>query len=193
MFTGIVERQGRVREISGTKGRHVTVEKPAAWKFRKGGSVAVDGVCVTVTGQTAHSFSFDLMPETLSRTTAKNLRSGSVVNLERPLKLGDELGGHIVLGHVDTRGSIRSVTPRGSSREIAVSVPARFAHLIAEKGSIVLNGASLTVSRKRANSFAVALIPHTLKATNLRLLKKGDVVNVELDATLRYLAARKKR
>ncbi|MEK7601159.1 MAG: riboflavin synthase [Patescibacteria group bacterium] len=193
MFTGIVERQGRIRAVSGIKNKRFTVEKPVSWKLKTGASVAVDGICVTVTSHTKNSFSCDLMPETLSRTTARQFRVGATVNLERPLKLGDELGGHIVLGHVDVRGKIMRVYKRGTAREATVSVPARFMRLVAEKGSIVLNGVSLTVSKKQRNTFAVALIPHTLKATNLGSLQKGDGVNVEFDATMRYLAARKKK
>lgn len=166
----------------------LTVEKPVSWKLKTGGSVAVDGICVTVTSHTNKSFSCDLMPETLSRTTANTFRIGTDVNLERPLKLGDELGGHIVLGHVDTRARVTHIGKRGTSREFTVSVPARFMPLVAEKGSVTLSGVSLTVAVKRGKTFTVALIPHTLRATNLGGLQKGDDVNVEFDATMRYLA-----
>jgi len=193
MFTGIVERQGRILAISGTKNKRLTIEKPASWKLKTGGSVAVDGICVTVTSHTKDSFSCDLMPETLSRTTAKTFRVGALVNLERPLRLGGELGGHIVLGHVDTRGQITRVEKRGTSRELTVSVPARLSSLVAEKGSVTLNGVSLTVAAKRGRMFTVALIPHTLKETNLGVLQSGDTLNVEFDASMRYLAAQKKK
>jgi riboflavin synthase len=193
MFTGIVERQEKVRAVSGTANRRLSVEKPVSWKFKTGASVSVDGICVTVTAQTKNSFSFDLMPETLSRTTGKQFTRGTLVNLERPLKVGDDLGGHIVLGHVDTRGNIIRTEKCGTSREFTVSVPARFVHLLAEKGSVALNGVSLTVAHKRGRTFSVALIPHTLKSTDLGGLQKGDVVNVEFDATMRYLAARRKK
>ena len=193
MFTGIVERQGRIRAISGAKDKRLTVGKPASWELKKGGSVAVDGICVTVTSHTKDSFSCDLVPETLSRTTAGNFRIGTKVNLERPLRVGDELGGHIVLGHVDMRSKVARIKLCGSSRELMVAVPARYSPLVAEKGSVVLNGVSLTVVRRRGNSFTVAVIPHSLKETNLGMLRKGDAVNVEFDATMRYLAARRKK
>jgi riboflavin synthase len=189
MFTGIIEKQARVLAATGTKARRVVVEKPLGWKLKLGASIAVDGICVTVAAQTRNSFSFDLVPETLARTTAGALARGARVNLERSLRVGQELGGHFVLGHVDTRAQVKDVRVREGSRELTLSAPPRFSRLVAEKGSVTVNGVSLTIAKKSAAAFVVALIPHTLAHTNLGTLKKGDMVNVEFDTIARYLDA----
>jgi riboflavin synthase len=189
MFTGIIEKQGRIRSVSGKDLLHLVIEKSASWKLRIGASVAVDGICLTVTSKSTTTFSCDIMPETLERTTARMFKKGAGVNLERPLKVGDEIGGHIVQGHVDSVGHIVDIKKLGVSSEMSIAVSSKYLRMVREKGSVTINGVSLTVARKNADRFTVALIPHTLKTTNLGKLKEKDCVNVEVDDPRRTLAA----
>lgn len=193
MFTGITERQALVRSMTGEKVPRLVVTKPASWKFKIGGSVAVDGVCLTVVAQTANLFSMDVIPETLARTTLKSFDTGRMVNLERPLRLGDEIGGHVVLGHVDTRTVVTGVKKRGESRELTLTLPLKYKKSVVEKGSVAVNGVSLTVAQVEMHTFTVALIPHTLTHTNLGNLKKGDEVNIEFDTSRHFLATHKEK
>jgi riboflavin synthase len=192
MFTGIIERQALVRSMEKGKVARLTVEKPASWKFKLGASVAVDGVCLTVVAQTVHSFSADVVPETLARTTMRSFKKGRKVNLERPLRVGDEIGGHIVQGHVDTRTQVTGITKQGASRELTLAVPLKYKKFVVEKGSVAINGVSLTIARAAPRALTVALIPHTLKETNLGKLKIGDEVNIEFDSR-HALAVHKKK
>lgn len=183
MFTGIVESQDPVRSITDEEVPRLVVAKPKSWKFKIGASIAVDGVCLTVVSQTADSFSVDVVQETLDRTTIKNFTAGRMVNLERPLRIGDEIGGHIVQGHVDTEVAVVDIKRQGTSCEISLAIPAKYERSVVEKGSIAVNGVSLTVARIEGKILTIALIPHTLQQTNLGGLQVGDKVNIEFDAS----------
>lgn len=189
MFTGIIRKTAKVIsvEVRG-KSRIVHVEKPKGWHVKLGQSIAVDGVCTTTRALGATYLEFEYMPETLSRTTVARLQKGSIVNLERSLRLHEVVDGHFVQGHVDTRGKVVRLRERGASREVSIRVPQSSARYIAEKGSITVNGVSLTVASVQKNVFRVALIPYSLKHTNLGMLKMGEHVNIETDLIARYLA-----
>jgi len=193
MFTGIVETQAHIRKVTGKEMLQLTVEKPMSWKLKTGASISINGICVTVVSHSAKSFICDLMPETLRRTTAKSFAADALVNLERPLKMGDELGGHVVLGHVDSRGKVVATKDLGASREISISAPQKYSKEVIEKGSVAVDGVSLTVVRKRGNVFTVALIPHTLRMTTLGTLMKNDTVNLEFDVRGRSIAVLNKK
>jgi riboflavin synthase len=150
-----------------------------------GDSIACNGICLTVTQLTSHGFTVDVSPETL-RVTA-GLAVGAAVNLEKSLRLADRLGGHLVAGHVDGVGEVASVTPVDANREIVIRFPGTLARYIARKGSVTVNGVSLTVNAVAGDSFSVNLIPHTLGATNLGQLQPGDRVNLEADLVARYV------
>ena len=176
MFTGIVEEIGTVRAVrAGRTGAVLDIEASKVLEGTAvGDSIAVNGVCLTVTPGHGH-FTADAMPETLRRTSLGSLSAGSKVNLERAMLCGGRFGGHIVSGHVDACGLMR------------VSVPEQVLRYIAEKGSVTLDGTSLTVASVWADSFTVSLIPHTMAATTLHLLRVGSPVNVEVDMLARYV------
>jgi len=187
MFTGIIEKQDLVHSITEGKVPRLIVTKPASWKFKIGGSVAVDGVCLTVVEQTSNSFSADVVPETLARTTIKYFKTGRIVNLERPLRVGDEIGGHIVQGHVDTRVAVSNIENNGTSREITLTFPLKYKKFVVEKRSVAINGVSLTIAQVGKKTLKIALVPHTLKHTNLGSLNIGDEVNVEFETSINNL------
>ena len=162
---------------------------PDASALEIGESVAVNGVCLTVRTRTAEGFVADLSRETLARTTLGALRSGDLVNLERSLRLGDRLGGHFVFGHVDAVGEIRTLAPEGDGQRLVVRVPPDFAGFVCDKGSVAVDGISLTMCDSTADEFAVALIPHTVEVTNLGSRRVGDRVNLEADMLARYARA----
>ena len=147
---------------------------------KKGASIAVNGTCLTATAIRRGRVSFDVVPETLRKTNLGSLKKGDRVNIERPLRVGGELGGHFVLGHIDGKGTVVAKTGRG----IRVRVPKRLEKYLAPKGSIAIDGVSLTIAKLDGNEIFIALIPHTLKHTTLGFKKKGDKVNIEAD----YLA-----
>ena len=184
MFTGIVEEAAKVAsaEIRGACKR-VRIQKPRGWKLSNGQSMSIDGICSTVVSFGKNSFDVEYMPETLSKTTAGYFARGSVVNLERSLRYGDRIEGHLMQGHVDGRMRIGAIIEIGRSRELVVAVPSALEKRIALHGSIALNGVSLTVAQKRGHTIVVALIPHTIAHTNLGLLSVGDRVNIEFDHT----------
>ncbi|MEK9151320.1 MAG: riboflavin synthase [Patescibacteria group bacterium] len=189
MFTGIIQVVMPV--ISATPHGEcvrVRIKKPVRWKLTRGQSVAVDGVCSTVISLKPSFFEVEYMPETLAKTTVKLLRKGSMVNLGRPLTLIDPIDGGLIQGHVDVCGTVRAIEKRRMTKTITVTIPKSFKQYIALKGSIAINGVSLTVARIRQNAFVVALIPYTLAHTNLGSLKNGDAVNVEIDVIARYVA-----
>ncbi len=190
MFTGIITATGRVKRAVNRSGSCVVhIGKPTDWKLARGESVAVDGVCSTVRRCGADYFAVEYMPETLAKTTAGRFARGDVVNLERSLRLGARLGGHLVQGHVDATGAVREVKSKGNSRVVIILFPARLKKLIAPKGSICINGVSLTVVKAGKGWFSVSLVSYTLRHTNLAMLKKGMLVNVEVDMLARHLAA----
>jgi riboflavin synthase len=186
MFTGIVEESGEVLESGDHRlvvGCSTVLEDAAG-----GGSIAVNGVCLTVTEREAGSLSFDLSDETLERTTLGRLEPGEKVNLERPVTLATRLGGHLVQGHVDAVGSVTSVEPDGGGATILIEAPEGVARYLVEKGSVAVDGVSLTVASVNGTAFGVALIPHTLEVTTLGLAKPGDHVNLEADVIAKYVA-----
>lgn len=196
MFTGIVTERGRVGEAPGAfdrGGARLVVEHSAALaaKLGPGASIAVAGVCLTVVEQgdvdgAARSV-FDLSPETLTRTTLGALSEGDEVNLEAPLSAGEPLGGHWVQGHVDTTTRVARVEEQGGHRVVTFNVPAGLETGVVLKGSVTIDGVSLTVASLDERTFDVALIPHTLEVTTLGALKPGDRVNVEGDVLARYV------
>jgi riboflavin synthase len=179
MFTGIVRELGRIVAFDGAR---LTVEAPQT-TAEVGDSIAVDGVCLTVVEHDEGRFAFDVVAETLSRTTLGTLTADDRVNIEPALRAGEPLGGHIVQGHVDGVGHIRSV----SSQPVWVDAPPEVLRYCVEKGSITLDGISLTVAGLDDAGFAVALVPHTLAATTLGAAKTGDAVNLEVDVLAKYV------
>jgi len=179
MFTGIVREVGFVASFDGS--RLVVSAPETAAAAGVGDSVAVAGVCLTVVGQERGRLSFDVVPETLSRTMLGCLQVGRAVNLEPSLRVGDQLGGHVVQGHVDAVGRVRSVTPAEDGRRLWVDAPETVVRYCLEKGSIAVDGVSLTVAGLDDEGFEVALIPHTLAVTTLGRLEPGDEVNLEAD------------
>lgn len=189
VFTGLVREVGRVADVGGdAEGVHLLVEAPAsAAAASVGDSVAIDGVCLTVVGVGGGRLAFHAVPETLRRSALAGLAAGDHVNLELPLRAGDPLGGHIVQGHVDAVGTVRSTEPEGHGRRLWIDAPPELLRLCVEKGSIAVHGVSLTVAELEDDGFAVALVPHTLQATTLAALEPGDPVNLEVDVLAKYV------
>ncbi len=190
MFTGIVTDVGRVRKVEPTA-RDRRYEIETSWEtggIDLGASISHAGCCLTVTEKGPGWFAVEVSGETLSKTTLGTWKAGDRVNLERAAKLGDELGGHIVSGHVDGLGRVVSITPVGGSHRIDVEAPAPLHRFIAPKGSITVDGVSLTVNAVEGRTFGLNIIPHTWEATTLGGLKPGDAVNLEIDMLARYLA-----
>lgn len=189
MFTGIIEETGRIKSIiRGKKSVRIEVEASVVMQGTLvGDSIATNGVCLTVTSKTATGFTADVMPETVSRTSLATLKPGSEVNLERALTLQSRLGGHIVQGHVDGTGTICRRTSDDNAVWLWVDCPAGLMRHIIEKGSVTLQGVSLTVARTEGTVFAVSLIPHTQGATTLHNAKQGDMVNIETDVIAKYV------
>ena len=192
MFTGIIEETGKVKSIrTGQDSAIVTVQARKVLEGTvEGDSIAVNGVCLTVTSMTGGSFTADAMPETLRRSSLGSLKPGDIVNLERAMQAGGRFGGHIVSGHVDACGRVVSVTAAGIARIIRIEIPANASGLmplIAVKGSVAVDGASLTVVSVDHNSFSVSLIPHTRSVSTLGTLRQGSMVNVEADVFARYI------
>jgi riboflavin synthase len=189
MFTGIVRERGRVAGLDGGDGGvRLRIAAPeTAAGVALGDSVAVGGVCLTVVAVDGGELSFVAVPETLSRTALGRLEAGDDVNIESALRVGDPLGGHVVQGHVDGVGRVRSVEPEGDGRRIWVDAGADVLRYCVEKGSIAVDGVSLTVAALDGTGFAVALIPHTLTETTLGSLGPGDDVNLEVDVLAKYV------
>lgn len=190
MFTGIIEELGTVRGIEvGRDGARLHVEAPGIVSdIRKGDSVAVNGVCLTVTACGKDTFAADVMAETLARTNLGRLRCGERVNLERALRLGDRLGGHLVTGHVDGVGTITGRKPAGIGTVFTIRAPQQVVRYLIPKGSVAVDGISLTVVDVRGDSFTVSIIPHTAAVTTLGFKKPGDTVNLEADLIGKYVA-----
>lgn len=186
MFTGIVEEVGSVVEARGARlevRARATLDDTAP-----GGSVAVNGVCLTIVERRAEGFLFDLGPETLARTTLGRVRGGDPVNLERPLRFGGALGGHLVLGHVDGVGTVETATRVESTARVRIALPGReIEPLLIPQGSVAVDGVSLTVAALGDRWFEVMLIRHTLAATSLGRLAAGQAVNIEADVIGKYL------
>ena len=198
MFTGLVTDVGRVASVEDANGiRRVTVRSQyRVEQLQLGASVQHSGVCLTLVDfgpdDGGSWWAVEAIPETLSRTTLGSWRQGSLVNLELSLKVGDELGGHLVYGHVDGLGELSQIRQMGDSRVMRVSVPQQLSKFFAEKGSVSVDGVSLTVSAVSATAgdawFEVSLIPHTLSVTTLGERSQGDKVNLEVDMLARYVA-----
>lgn len=189
MFTGIIEAIAPVEKKTARGGSLVLlIAAPRGWKVRAGDSIATNGVCLTVRRVArGAAWETELMPETLART-AFGKEVPKAVNLERSLTLGSALGGHLVTGHVDAVGKITKVAPRGASRMYTISFPARFARLVAEKGSIAVDGVSLTVVDAGRDCCTVGLVDYTLGATTLGSKGAGALVNIEFDILAKYVA-----
>ena len=189
MFTGLIESVGEVAEIKPTpSGLRIRIDSALAKEFTAGDSIAVSGVCLTVVSADATGFHADVSPETMRVTTMGTLRRGAVVNLERPLRADGRLGGHFVQGHVDAIGTIDDIRQEGDSYWLTVKFPADLAALIVRKGSVAVNGVSLTVAGVDARHFDVQIIPFTWTHTNFRAAKPGDAVNLECDILGKYVA-----
>lgn len=189
MFTGIIEEVGHVRSMHrGAKSFTLEVEADKVMEGTQvGDSIATNGVCLTVTSLTGKGFTADVMPETVSRTALGELVAGSPVNLERALSLQTRLGGHIVSGHIDGTGRISDRRQDDTALWLTVECDSRLLRYIIEKGSVTLQGVSLTVARVDERQFAVSLIPHTQAATTLHQAKVGDRVNIENDIIAKYV------
>jgi len=189
VFTGIVEEIGHVRQITrqGEFQRMQISAQRVLEDVKMGDSINVDGVCQTVVHFDAQSFSVETVSETLSRTTLGQFQSGRPVNLERALCPGDRLGGHIVQGHVDGVGHVGSVQERQDEWRIQITVPSTLQRYIAEKGSIAIDGTSLTVADLSDGGFTISVIPHTFEYTILSQRRVGDAVNLEVDVLARYI------
>ena len=189
MFTGIVTDIGRVVEVvpgSGLRLRIACGYDPAT--IDVGGSIAHDGVCLTATDVVADGYWVDVSAETVAKTTLGNWRADTTVNLERPLRMGDELGGHMVLGHVDGVADVMDRRPDGDSVRFQIAVPRHLARFVAPKGSVALDGISLTVNEVDGLAFGVNIVPHTLAHTTLSKRSPGDKMNLEVDVVARYVA-----
>jgi riboflavin synthase len=184
MFTGLVQALGTVTALEGGR---LAVEAPLAAELSEGDSVAVNGVCLTATGVEDGGFTADVMEETLRRSSLGALGPGSRVNLELPLRAADRLGGHFVQGHVDGVGTVREVREEGFSRVVAVEADSELLRYVVEKGSIAVDGVSLTVSGLDGDGFEVSLIPETLERTTLGGVQPGDEVNLEVDVLAKYV------
>ena len=198
MFTGIIEFVASIKE---KKAFQITVERPPSFKdIRIGSSISVSGVCLTIVKLTKTAMTFDLTPETLKCTTLGSLKKSDWVNLERAMKKGDRFDGHMVQGHSEgtaivshfafrvsrLKNKTRNPKPDTKNVMLTIALPKKLTCFVLEKGSIALDGVSLTVAEVKGNQITVALIPYTLKHTTLGLLKKGDYVNIETDIIVRY-------
>ena len=191
MFTGIVEGIGKIESLRAQAGgsRRIAVSTTLPVdKLPIGASIAVNGVCLTVVARRARRFEADIGPETLRVTTFADLGAGDRVHLERPLKVGDPLGGHLVAGHVDGVGRIETRRKQGDALGLRIAAPAQLAPFLAPKGSVTVDGVSLTVNEVAGAVFSVLLIPHTLIATCLGERKTGDRVNIEADLIAKHVA-----
>jgi riboflavin synthase len=189
MFTGIVRERGRIAALDGgSSGVRLRVEAPeTAATSAVGDSVSINGCCLTVVSVEDGSVEFDAVPETLGRSSLGGLAAGDAVNVEPALRAGEPLGGHYVQGHVDAVGRIRSIEPEGDGRRLWVDAPETVLRYCVEKGSVAVDGISLTVAALDERGFAVALVPHTLAATTLGEAKPEDAVNLEADVLAKYV------
>ena len=188
MFTGLVQGRGTVTAVTPTdEGARLTIGTELAGELAPGDSIAVNGVCLTAIDPSADAFAADVMNETLRRSSLGALRAGGEVNLELPLRASDRLGGHVVQGHVDGLGTVAAVTPDGFARVVRIAAPPELLRYVVEKGSIAVDGVSLTVSAVDATSFSVSLIPETLERTTLGSAEVGRPVNLEVDVLAKYV------
>jgi riboflavin synthase len=189
MFTGLIEDVGTIVQLSPIPdGLTIGIEsKVITDELKLGDSVAVNGVCLTVTKIENTQFTVEAVLETLQKSTLKKMKIGSKINLERAIRFGDRMGGHFVQGHVDGKGTIQRIKPVGSAVWFGIKVSDEFDRYIIHKGSIAIDGISLTVAEKSDGAVKISVIPHTYQNTNLTLLKEGDSVNIELDMMAKYI------
>ncbi len=185
MFTGIVEEIGVIKE----KGANffVIAADKVLEELKQGDSIAVNGVCLTITEFSQHIFKVDIMPETLKMTNLAACAIGERVNLERAMRLGDRLGGHLVSGHIDGLGRVVKKSIEGENQTLQISVPRQLSKYIVKKGSVAVEGISLTVAEVKGEEFTICLIPHTLKTTTLSKKNVGDLLNIEVDMIGKYV------
>ena len=190
MFTGIIEEVGVVKGISRTgAGALLKIKADKVYSDAKiGDSICVNGSCLSVTEISGNIMSFDVIPETLKRTTSANLKINDLVNLERSMKADARIGGHFLTGHVDYEGTIADISRKSDGVGFKISLPKEYSGFVVEKGSVGLDGVSLTVAGATKEDFTVYLIPHTLKSTTFSTKKKGDFINVETDIIGKYVA-----
>lgn len=188
MFTGIIEAKGRVSSMSFSGGAaKIVIEAKNFWDDANiGDSIAVDGVCLTITKKNSDTASFDVSKETLDRSIMGNYKTGVKVNLEKPLRPMDRLGGHFVQGHVDGVGRLLGTAKTGENVEMSFDIPETLTRYVVEKGSITINGISLTAATAVGTKVMIAIIPHTLEVTNLLELTPGAKVNIECDIIAKY-------
>ena len=189
MFTGIVRELGRVEAVDGDGAglRLRVLAHETAGRTALGDSVSVNGVCLTAVAVSAGVLAFDAVPETLGRTTLGRLRPGEAVNVEPALRAGEPLGGHIVQGHVDGVGAVRSLGPEGNGMRLELEASPEILRYCVEKGSIAVQGVSLTIAAFGEETLSIALVPHTLEATTLGRLRPGDPVNLEADVLAKHV------
>ena len=189
MFTGIIEEVGQIVAIKPIhNGKELQIRAQTVLEgTRPGDSIAVDGVCLTVTSLGSHSFHAQAVGETLEKTTLGGIQQGAYVNLERALAVGDRIGGHFVQGHVNTTGRIRTLRKRGDNYLLEVEIPPPHLKYIIREGSIAINGISLTVAHLQETIVGINIIPHTMTHTNLQYLHPGDPVNIEVDLIAKYI------
>lgn len=191
MFTGIVTDLGEVRRVARNEGLDAKFEVATQYDLSTvdiGASIAHNGVCLTVIEKSAETYVIQASAETLSKTTLDNWQAGTKVNLERACKVGDELGGHIVSGHVDGVARVVSIRPENESLRFTFEAPVELAKFVAPKGSVALDGVSLTVNEVDGRLFGINVIPHTQAVTTFGTLREGDPVNMEIDMLARYVA-----
>lgn len=194
MFSGIVTDVGRVRSVESCGDTRIVVATAYdTATIEVGASVCCSGACLTVVATGGDWFAVDVSAETLARTTLGEWQAGRRINLERSLRVGDEVGGHFVLGHVDSVSELRAAADEGDSRRLEFSIPDGLDRLIAAKGSVALDGVSLTVNEVTGESFGVNIVPHTRRATTLGEARAGQLVNLEVDTIARYLARQMER
>jgi riboflavin synthase len=189
MFTGLIEEVGSVIAVRGSnRGTQLQITAPRiAKKISTGDSVAVNGCCLTLSSQRGDQLTFDLLEETIGRTNLKVLQPDTPINLERALSADGRFGGHLIQGHIDCTSPILAFEERAGDHRLEVQLPAEFAHYVVTKGSIAMNGISLTVAEVLPESFVVWIIPHTKRHTNLDRAKTGDLLNLEFDILAKYV------
>ena len=186
MFTGIVSGQGYIHKVKNNVDyASITIKAPAGFSknLKRGASVAVNGVCLTAKKGATDLLEFDVITETLEKTNFKLLSKGNKVNLERSIKANTEIGGHLVSGHIHGVGVIKSINDRGQTKDLRIQPPASLMEYFFYKGYVGLNGCSLTIGKVFKSSFNIHLIPETIKVTNFQKMKKGDLINIEIDQT----------
>ncbi len=188
MFTGIIKKTSVVEDIyKKNENLFASIKKEKDWPVELGQSISINGVCSTVKSFTKTSFLVEWMPETLKKTSVNSFKKGTMVNLETSLNMSTMLDGHIVQGHVDTVGKVVEIKPKKDSRIIKIKLPAKFMKFIADKGSVAVDGISLTVVDTGRDWFTVSLVSYTISHTNFLNTKKGDLVNIETDVLAKYI------